>query len=310
MRILVTGAAGFIGSHIAEAYREAGHQVVGVDNLSTGKRENIPSEITLWEMDLLDETRLEGVFRDFQPEVVSHHAAQVNVRLSWERPLDDARPNILGSLTLLRMAVRWRAQQIIYSSSGGAIYGEPVSLPVKEEHPIRPMSNYGVSKYATELYLQAYHAASRLRYVILRYPNVYGARQDPTGEAGVVAIFTAQLLQGIQPRIYGDGSKTRDYVYIDDIVDANLRALHYEECGLFNLGSGIQTTDLGVFHAIQDAVGSTMEPVFNQKRPGEIDHICLDAAHARYSLGWEVQVVFREGVKRVVADWRRKLACG
>ncbi len=310
MRILVTGAAGFIGSHVAEAFHRAGHEVVGLDNLSTGKRENLPSEINLVVMDLADEARLETLFRDFQPEVVSHHAAQVNVRVSWDKPAEDARANILGSLALLGQATRGGIQKIIYSSSGGAAYGEPTRLPVAEDHPVHPLSNYGVSKYTTELYLRSFQASGGLRYVILRYPNVYGPRQDPHGEAGVVAIFTMQFLQGEQPRIFGDGSKTRDYLYIDDIVDANLRALNHQDCGVFNLGWGKEITDLEVFQAVRDAVGSTVEPVFEQKRPGEIDHISLDATQARKVLGWEPRIDFREGVKRVVADWRQKLGCG
>ena len=209
MRILVTGAAGFIGSHVAEAYENAGHEVVGLDNLSTGKRENLTQNVPLWETDLMDESQLERVFREFRPEVVSHHAAQVNVRVSRERPLDDARRNILGSLALLRHAVRWKVRRVIYSSSGGAIYGEPEQLPVREDHPVHPLSNYGVSKYTVELYLQAFHQHSGLSYLIFRYPNVYGPRQDPTGEAGVVAIFATQLMRSETSHIFGDGTKTR-----------------------------------------------------------------------------------------------------
>jgi len=307
MRILVTGAAGFIGSYVAEAYRYAGHEVVGLDNLSTGKRENLPPDLPLWEIDLLDEARLEAAFRHFRPEIVNHHAAQVNVRHSWERPLEDARANILGSLGLFRQAVRWGANQIIYASSGGAIYGEPTQLPVSEEYPACPISNYGVSKYAAELYLQTFHAQTGVRYVIFRYPNVYGPRQDPAGEAGVVAIFASQLLRGIQPRIYGDGSKTRDYVYIEDIVAANLQVLGREFCGVFNLGWGREVTDLEVFHTVRAAVGASVDPVFDQKRPGEIDHICLDARRARDAFGWTPEVEFTEGVKRVVDYWKQQL---
>jgi len=307
MRILVTGAAGFIGSHIAEAYQATGHDVLGLDNLSTGKRENLPADITLQELDLVDEDRVQKLFREFRPQVVSHHAAQVNVRVSWDQPLDDARTNILGSLVLLQQAVRWQTQKVIYSSSGGAIYGGPSALPVSEEYPPQPLSNYGVSKYTTELYLQAFHASSGLRYIILRYPNVYGPRQDPAGEAGVVAIFTTQLLQGRQPRIYGDGSKTRDYVYVDDIVEANLRVLPHEDCGVFNLGWGREVTDMDVFQTVRDAVGSAVEPRLDKKRPGEIDHICLDATRAGNLLGWKPRTEFRAGVAQVLAYWKNRI---
>jgi UDP-glucose 4-epimerase len=202
--------------------------------------------------------------------------------------------------------VKWRTQKCIYSSSGGAIYGEPERLPVDEGYQPQPLSNYGVSKYTTELYLQVMQAGSELSSVVLRYPNVYGPRQDPSGEAGVVAIFVTQLLQGVQPRIFGDGSKTRDYVHVEDIVAANLLALDPEKRGTFNLGWGRQITDLEVFQAVRAAVGSSVEPVFDQKRPGEIDHICLDAGRARKALGWAPRVEFDAGVRGVVAYWREK----
>lgn len=307
MRILVTGAAGFIGSHIAEAYHAARHKVVGVDNLSTGKRESLSEEIPLHEIDVLDEAALESLFCDFRPEVVSHHAAQVNVRLSWDKPEYDARTNILGSLAVLRQAVKWQTEKIIYSSSGGAIYGEPTSFPVKEDCLPQPLSNYDVSKYTVELYLRSFYESSNLRYITFRYPNIYGPRQDPKGEAGVVAIFAVQILKGEQPRIFGDGNKTRDYLFIDDLVDANLRALDYEQCGVFNLGWGKEIKDLEVFRTVRDAVGTVVEPVFEQKRPGEIDRICLDTALARNSLGWQPKVEFRKGVERTVTYWKEQL---
>lgn len=307
MRILVTGAAGFIGSHVTEAFAKAGHEVVAVDNLSNGRHENLDAELPLEKVDLRDEDTLARLFKSFRPEAICHHAAQVNVRLSWEDPLGDAQTNILGSLSLLRHSVRWQVKKFVYSSSGGAVYGEPNLLPVKEDHAIFPLSNYGVSKYATELYLQAFHTSAGLKYVVLRYPNVYGPRQDPAGEAGVVAIFATQFLRGNQPRIFGDGSKTRDYVYVSDIVEANLRALDWQGCGVFNLGWGREITDLEVFHTVRDVVGVSVEPIFDEKRPGEIDHICLDASRARKVLGWKPRVEFEEGVKRVVAYWKERL---
>ncbi len=304
MRILVTGAAGFIGSSVAQAYQSEGHEVIGVDNLSTGKRENLPPQFRLSEFDLAEERQVQELVRDFKPEAICHHAAQVNVRRSWEDPLADARSNILASLALLRAAVNVGGiRAFIYSSSGGAIYGEPERQPVREDHPARGLSNYGVSKYVVELYLAAYHANSGVRYVILRYPNVYGPRQDPAGEAGVVAIFTTQLLQGKRPVIFGDGSKTRDYVFIDDIVSANLLALRHDGLGVFNLGWGKQITDFQVFQAVREALSSKVEPIFDRKRSGEIDHICLDASRARQTLGWKPQVEFKEGVRRVVEYW-------
>ena len=308
MRILVTGGAGFIGSHLAEAYAERGHQVLVVDNLSTGKRENVPARTQFVEADLLDRERLAEIFTDFAPEVVNHHAAQTNLRLSWNEPVRDARNNILASLYLLECCVCHRTGKIIYASSGGAIYGEPDSLPVTEDHPIRPISNYGVSKYAGELYLRTFSEGAQLPYVVLRYPNVYGPRQDPQGEAGVVAIFTYQMLMGIQPRIYGDGSKTRDYVHIEDIVDANVRALDVDNNAVVNLGCGREISDAEVFQAVQKAVGSNLSPVFEQKRLGEINHICLDSSRAQKLFGWQPRIGFEDGVRRVVAYWKGHLA--
>jgi UDP-glucose 4-epimerase len=308
MRILITGAAGFIGSHVARAYQREGHELVGIDNLSTGRRENLPAEIPLSVFDLADEQQLRSLLKGFRPEVVSHHAAQVNVRRSWENPLADLRSNILASVTLFRVASEVVSMPlIVYSSSGGAIYGEPKRLPVKESHPVHPTSNYGVSKYTAELYLSAFQGNGLLKRMVFRYPNVFGPGQDPAGEAGVVAVFTTQLLRGVQPHIFGDGSKTRDYMYIDDIVDANLRALRFRGSGVFNLGWGRQVSDLDVFRVVRAATGRKIEPIFEEKRPGEVDHICLDTGQARKALKWKPRVSFRDGVKRVVDYWKKRM---
>jgi len=307
MRILVTGGAGFIGSHVAEAYLKARHEVVVVDNLSTGRRENLHAGISFYETDLLNESRLEAIFQEFRPEVVNHHAAQVNVRLSWDSPAEDARVNILGSLAVLQQMVKWGTKKIIYSSSGGAVYGEPSSVPVSEDHPVRPLSNYGVSKYTVELYLRSFAASGDFSALVLRYPNVYGPRQDPSGEAGVVAIFATQMLRGEQPRIFGDGTKTRDYVYVDDIVAANLLALESQPEETFNLGWGEQVSDREVFETVCAAVGTRPQPIFDEKRPGEIDHICLDATRAKTKLVWQPRIDFREGVTRTVSFWKERL---
>ena len=309
MRILVTGAAGFIGSRVAQAYLREGHEVTGVDNLVTGNRENVSSGMSFFQFDLVDDRQLLSLMRDFRPEVVSHHAAQVNVRRSWEDPVADLRSNILGSVILFRIAAEVISKPlIIYSSSGGAVYGEPKRLPVKETHPVHPTSNYGVSKYAAELYLSAFQGNGLLRVIVFRYPNVFGPGQDPAGEAGVVAVFTNQLLRGVRPRIFGDGSKTRDYTYVDDIVDANLRALRFPGSGVFNLGSGRETSDLEVFRTVRAAVGTKTEPIFEERRPGEVNHICLDTKLAQRTLRWKPQVKFRDGVKRVVEYWRQRVS--
>lgn len=307
MRILVTGGAGFIGSHVAEACLAAGHTVLIVDNLSHGNRGNVPPGAQLAVVDLLDFSALEKVFADFQPEILNHHAAHTSVAKSWDVPEEDARINILGSLHLLQLGARHRVQKTIYASSGGAVYGDPSQLPATEETPVRPISNYGVSKYAVELYLHSFSVSSGMKFVALRYPNVFGPRQDPNGEAGVVAIFTRQLLTGETPRIFGDGGKTRDYVYVEDIVRANVLALATQENTVTNLGWGNRVTDMEVFQAVRDAVGSKAEPVFEAKRPGEIEHICLDASLAKKVLQWEPQVPFSEGVQQVVRYWKERL---
>lgn len=308
MRILITGAAGFIGSHLARAYIQAGHKVAGIDNLSTGNRENLPDDFELHIFDISNQVRLSDLLKRFRPEVISHHAAQVNVRRSWEDPLLDARSNILGSLALMHSAAEvGGVRQIIYSSSGGAIYGEPRRLPVQEGDRPYPLSNYGVSKYVTELYLFAYAGNAGLSSVIFRYSNIYGPRQDPKGEAGVVAVFTTQLLTEVRPQIYGDGSKTRDYLYVDDVVSANLLALNYQGSAIFNLGCGKEVSDLEVFETVREAVGSSTAVAYDKKRPGEIDHICLETKLVRQALGWSPKVDFREGVKRVVEYWKQRM---
>ena len=308
MRILITGAAGFIGSQVARAYAGEGHQVIGVDNLATGKRQNLNGQIPLSEFDLSDDRQLRSLLRDFRPEVISHHEAQVNVRRSWEDPVADMHSNILGSVVLFRIAAEvTTAPLVIYSSSGGAVYGEPKRLPVKETDPVHPTSNYGVSKYAAELYLSAFQANGLLRSIVFRYPNVFGPGQDPAGEAGVVAVFANQLLRGIRPRIFGDGSKTRDYVYVDDIVDANLRALRFPGSGTFNLGSGREISDLQVFRVVRSAVGAKFSPIFERKRPGEVDHICLNTGLVWKVMRWKPRIEFREGVKRVVKHWTNQI---
>ena len=304
MRILVTGAAGFIGSHVAEAFHRAGHEVVGLDNLSTGKRENLPSEINLVVMDLADEARLETLFRDFQPEVVSHHAAQVNVRVSWDKPAEDARANILGSLALLGQATRGGTQKIIYSSSGGAAYGEPTRLPVAEDHPVHPLSNYGVSKYTTELYLRSFQASGGLRYVILRYPNVYGPRQDPHGEAGVVAIFTENFLTGTQPTINGDGKQTRDYVFVSDVARANLLALEADHVGPINIGTGRETDVNTLFGLLKNLTTSSLPEKHHSAKPGEQQRSVLNCERAARVLGWRPQVELKEGLGLTVEHFR------
>ncbi|HPQ42210.1 MAG TPA: NAD-dependent epimerase/dehydratase family protein [bacterium] len=237
MRILVTGGAGFIGSHVVDAYIQAGHDVLVLDNLVTGKRQHINRDARFEELAIQDPL-VENVFLDFKPDIVNHHAAHINLRQSVIDPMFDAENNILGSLNLLKASVRSGVRKIIFASTGGAIYGDPDTNPVSESCEPLPLSPYGASKLAIEHYIRIWRHIHGLDYTVFRYPNVYGPRQDPKGEAGVVAIFSIQIRQGIHPRIFGDGSKTRDYLFIDDLVKANLLALDGGSCQTLNLGWG------------------------------------------------------------------------
>lgn len=304
MRILVTGGAGFIGSHICDRLLSLGQHVAIVDNLSTGKRENLPAEATFYEIDIRDKG-LDKVFEEEAPEVVIHEAAHANVTESVRNPGYDAAVNIAGSINLLDCCVRHDVDRVVYASTGGALYGEACYLPADESHPIDPVSPYGVSKHAVEQYLYAYRGNHGIDYVVLRYPNVYGPRQNPHGEAGVVAIFSLQLLTGSQPTIFGDGSKTRDYCYVSDIVDANILALNSKTTGTYNLGRGIEISDLEVFETVQELLGTQIEPVFAAVRPGEVEHIALDASKAERELGWKWKVDLVNGVAGAVEFYRQ-----
>lgn len=303
MRILVTGGAGFIASHVSDRLLALGQHVAIVDNLSTGKRENLPAAATFYEIDIRDKS-LDKVFEAEKPQVVIHHAAHANVTESVKNPGYDASVNIGGSINLFECCVKHDVERVVYASTGGALYGEACYLPADEAHPIDPVSPYGVSKYAVEQYLYAYRENHGLEYVVLRYPNVYGPRQDPHGEAGVVAIFSLLLLTGKRPTIFGDGGKTRDYCYVSDIVDANVLALSTEITGTYNLGRGIEITDLEVFESVQEAIGSQIEPNFAPVRPGEVEHIALDASKAERDLGWKWKVDLIEGIAASVNYYR------
>jgi UDP-glucose 4-epimerase len=301
MKILVTGGAGFIASHVAEAYVSAGHEVVVVDNLSTGRRKNLPPGVDFVEMSINDDA-FPGLVRSLSPEVINHHAAQMDVRRSVQDPVFDATENVLGSLRLMIAAVSADVRKIVYASTGGATYGDVSQIPVSESVLPNPVCQYGVSKHTVEHYLFVYRRLYGLDYTVLRYPNVYGPRQNPHGEAGVVAIFAGQMLRGEQPTIFGDGSKSRDYVHVRDIVRANLLALDAGSGCVLNLGSGRETTDREVFDAVAAAVGYRDEPAYARVRPGEVDRICLDATAAAEQLGWVPLTEFRAGAAET-AKW-------
>jgi len=304
MKILVTGGAGFIGSHVADAYLEAGHEVVIVDNLSMGRMENVNPGAKFVKMDIYDE----AIFQLFEQEkfdVVNHHAAQMDVRLSVADPIFDARNNILGTINLLQASVKHGVKKFIFISSGGAIYGEQDYFPADEEHPTRPLSPYGITKLTGEKYLYFYRHVYNLGFVILRYSNVYGPRQNPKGEAGVIAIFTSKLLTGEQPIINGDGAQTRDYVYVGDVVAANLKALAYSENDYFNIGTGIETDVNELFRQLNRLTGARREAQHGPAQPGEQLRSVLNIDKAKKRLQWTPQVRLDEGLARTVAYFKQ-----
>ena len=306
MKVLVTGGAGFIGSHVVDRLIKEGHQVVAVDDLSLGRQENLHPKVKFYHLDICHEGLIE-LFREEKPDIVNHHAAQVNLRLSVENPLFDAQVNLLGSLNLLESSRHTGVKKFIYISSGGAIYGQAKRLPVREEDPISPLSPYGLHKYMVELYLPLYYQTYGLPYTILRYPNVYGPRQDPKGEAGVVAIFSQQMLRGERPTIFGDGSKTRDYVFVDDIVEANLLVMQGGDQQTYNLGWGREVTDQEIFDRVRDALACHIQPIYGDKRPGEIDHISLDITRIKRSLGWQPRIPLEQGIPIAVEYYKREM---
>jgi len=307
MRILVTGGAGFIASHVVNGYLAAEHEVAVLDDLSRGSRSNLHPKARFYLGDIRDDRFVNSVFEKERPELVNHHAAQMDVRRGVREPLFDASVNILGSLNLLQAAIVHGCRRVIYVSTAGAAYGEPRLLPVPEDYPINPITPYGISKHTVEHYLYTYSYLYGITYVVLRYGNVYGPRQSSQGEAGVFAIFIEQMLAGIQPVIYGDGSKVRDYVFIDDVVKANLAALKQGDGEIFNIASGVETTDQQVFDLVRHLLGTEMGPRYVAKRPGEIDKICLDIRKAKRLLGWAAEISLAEGAQQTVAYFQQAM---
>ena len=309
MKILVTGGAGFIGSHIVDAYLEAGHDVVVVDDLSSGRRENVDPRARFYKLNILDEN-LQSVVRRETPEVVNHHAAQISVSRSVEDPVFDARVNVLGSIKLLEGCLKFGVKRFIFASTGGALYGEPESIPCDERHPIAPLSPYGAAKFAVETYLQTFGMTRGLRYASLRYSNIYGPRQDPHGEAGVVAIFARRMLDGRDVFIYGDGTQRRDFLYVKDVVRANLRLLDPDledalaEGVVLNLGTSVQTSVNDIFRGLSDELGYEKDPIHRPERQGDVYRISLDASRAHRIIGWRSEITIEEGLKRT-AEWFR-----
>lgn len=303
-KILVTGGAGFIGSHVVDTYLEAGHSVVVVDNLATGKRENVNPAAAFYEVDIRNE-KLGEVFERERPDVVNHHAAQASVPLSVARPGYDAEVNILGSLNLLEQARQHGVQRVIYASTGGAVYGEPQYLPCDEDHPARPLSPYGASKHTVEHYLQLYGQLYGLGYTILRYANVYGPRQDPYGEAGVISIFTDRMLAGEPATVHGDGLQERDFVYVGDCARANLAALEQGKDGIFNIGTGAGTTINDLFDRLAAITGYPHPRQHGPARLGDVYRSYLSAGLAARELGWQPRFTLEDGLRETVDSFRR-----
>lgn len=302
-RVLVTGGAGFIASHVAEAYLARGADVWVVDDLSSGKRENVPQGAHFVEMDTRD-PELRNLFREVRFDLVNHHAAQIDVRVSVDDPAKDAGINVMGLLNVTEGAVEVGTRRVIFVSSGGVVYGEPEEIPTPETAPKLPLSPYGVTKLTGEFYLHYYHRIRGLEYVALRYSNVFGPRQDPHGEAGVVAIFCNRLLSGEPLTIFGDGEQTRDYVFVRDVVSANMLVSDLEvggEGGLdayaFNVGTGVGTSVVGLADALEGVAGRSVGRDFRDARAGELRHSTLDNARIR-ARGWSPAFTLEEGLRQ------------
>ena len=302
-KILVTGGAGFIGSHLVDRLIQEGNEVIVVDNLSTGKRKNINKKAQFYKMDIQSK-RIERVFRNERPLIVVHLAAQMSVRHSTDDPGFDAQVNILGTINVLEHAVRQGVRKVTFASSGGVVYGEQEIFPASESHRTEPLSPYGISKLAGEKYLAYYANATGLRYVALRFANVYGPRQDSEGEAGVVAIFSKQMLDGGQPIVNGTGKQTRDFIYVDDAVEAILVTLGEDVRGIFNVGTGQETTINECYGIIKSLTKCQCKELYGAAKKGEQFRSVLDVTKLREVFGWDPQVTLQEGLTRTVDFFR------
>jgi len=305
VRILVTGGAGFIGSHVVDGFLGAGHEVAVVDNLSTGDRANLNPAVKLYNFDIRDDG-LGQVFEEFKPEVVDHHAAQANVPASLQDPVYDASVNVLGGLNLLKHAAQHGVRKFIYISSGGAMYGEPdpASLPVSESAPIRPLSPYGASKQALEAWLGVYQRTFGMDYTVLRYANIYGPRQGIREEGAVVAVFATRMARDEAVTIDGTGQQTRDFVYVGDCVIANVAALERGSGGSFNIGTGTETSIRNIFDLMAEVSGFTRQPNFGPARKGDVMRIVLNPARAQEHLGWRAEMPLFDGLAKTYQFFR------
>ena len=300
MKALVTGGAGFIGSSVVDLLIENKHTVIVVDNLLTGKKKNLNNRAKFYEVDICDRDKLHKIFLREKPQIVFHLAAQVDVTKSISQPCLDAEVNIIGSLNVLEAGKRCGIKKIIYSNSGGAGSGEPQYLPIDEKHPIEPMAHYGVSKHTVEHYLKIYSDMHGIRFTSLRYANIYGPRQDPYGEGGVVAIFSNKLLNNIRPVIFGDGKQTRDFMYVGDVARINLLCIEKADGQILNVGTGLETKVNDLFKIIKEITRSGLEPIYAKDRKGEIRRSVLGIGSLKKVLSWKPQTSLREGLEKTV----------
>lgn len=305
MKVLVTGGAGFIGSHIVDALVGSGFRVSVADDLSTGRFENINPGVNFYRVGVESADFEEAIARE-RPDAVVHQAAQVDVQRSLREPLADAGINILGAINLLEACRRYNVGKVVYASSA-AVYGNPAYLPVDERHPVEPQSPYGASKFGVEHYLRIYSEVYGVGYTVLRYANVYGPRQDAAGEGGVVAIFVDRLLRGDAPKIFGDGEQTRDFVFVKDVAAANLAALRRGDGMILNVSTGVGLSVNRLFHTLKKVTGSPLEPVYCPPRPGDITHSYLANDKAREALGWSPQYSLEEGLRETVAFYNKRI---
>lgn len=298
MKVMVTGGAGFIGSHIVDLLVKEGNEVIVVDNLVTGKKENINLQAKFYELDILD-PQLEKIMQSEAPEIIIHLAALVYVQQSLQKPLEDGKVNVLGTLNILRLARSYGVKKVIYASTC-AVYGESQGKWSNENDSINPISFYGASKYMAESYIQLFNKLYNLDFTILRYGNVYGPRQSNQGEGGVIPIFLEKIQGGIPPLIYGDGSQTRDFIYVKDVCRANLLAIKQGSAEILNIGTGIGTTINDLLKTINNISQCSVQPLYKSKRLGDVKHICLDPTKAKEDLGWQPNYSLQQGLIETV----------
>ncbi len=311
MKILVTGGAGFIGSNIVDKYIETGYDVVVIDNLSTGKKENLNPKAKFYLADITEFSQIEEIFSIEKPDVVNHHAAQIDVRRSVAEPCYDAKVNILGSLNILELCVKYKVKKFIFASSGGTIYGECNGKPPPTENSLyQPESPYGCAKLAVEYYMEYYNKVYRLKTVSLRYANVYGPRQDPFGEAGVVAIFSKRMLNNEEVYIYGDGEQMRDYVFVGDVVEANLKCVQRDDFDklVLNIGTQKPTSVNQLFNLMKQIVNYSKSPVYKPPRTGELFKSYLDISLAKKLIDWEPKIALPDGLKITIDFFATKFS--